>query len=391
MIRTIAISKLRQLCISSCSRRGALVKKNLQCRLFSNGTSISSDDDRQAFLKTMLSNDDVRNSMVYSLTMSPLEGSKFPPLTRRLNDREREQLRISKIQRRQFRSNSAPSVAAGENKSEQRRSNSNAQQREQDRESLLRALGEDQRLHNSMAYSLAMAMELDDLDEKEQLHASTDTMEIDRTVATEQIYGQSPMTDDDLDLDIDDYDYDDNTLSMNSSLSFDSSSNLGLTEFPSMTRSLNDREINQLRNSKAQLVSKCTYPEQRRRQHPLPRTLRDALLPSSEAIVITENKMPFRVLEVNEAWEGLCGYSNAESKGESLGALLGGKETDMCAVTALIHQLFVHGEDATTVLTNYTKSGRKFRNRLSVGPLYNEETNEVSHFVGILKEVSVAA
>ena len=164
------------------------------------------------------------------------------------------------------------------------------------------------------------------------------------------------------------------------------------SSFPSLTRSLSKRESEQLRISKGQLITKCTtYPEQRRRKHPLPRTLQDALLPSSEAIVITETKMPFRVYNVNAAWEGLCGFSYVESKGKSLGALLGGKETDSCAVTALIHQLFVHGEEATTVLTNYTKDGRKFRNRLSVGPLYDEETNEVSHFVGVLKEVSVAA
>ena len=154
---------------------------------------------------------------------------------------------------------------------------------------------------------------------------------------------------------------------------------------------MNERETEQLRRSKNKLLSTSTYPEQRRQHHHLPRTLRDALLPSSEAIVITETATPFRVFDVNCAWEGLCGYSYVESKGKSLGALLGGKETDAYAVTALIHQLFVHGEEATTVLTNYTKEGRKFRNRLSVGPLYDEDSGEVSHFVGVLKEVSVTA
>jgi hypothetical protein len=89
--------------------------------------------------------------------------------------------------------------------------------------------------------------------------------------------------------------------------------------------------------------------------------------------------------------EGLCGYSYAESKGKSLGSLLSGKETDSCSVTALIHQLFVHGEEATTILTNYTKEGRKFRNRLRVGPIYDENTGDVSHFIGVLKEVSVTS
>ena len=354
-------------------------------------------------------NDDFGNSMVYSLAMSSREGSKFPPMMRSLNDREREQLRISQLQRRHFRSNTPLSVAAGE-KRQEHGSDSNAEQRRLYRESLFRALGNAPDLHNSMAYSLAMAMDLDEAgihptepslnneSDKGKHIVSRDQTRNDRMVATKQIYGDyiigdammtSPLVSDNLDLDVEDYD--DDTLSVSSSMSFDSLMNEGSAEFPSMTRDLNDREINQLRISKGQLVSKCTYPEQRRRQHPLPRTLQDALLPSSEAIVITETQMPFRVFKVNEAWEGLCGYSNVESKGKSLGSLLGGKETDTCAVTALIHQLFVHGEEATTVLTNYTKEGRKFRNRLSVGPLYDEETNEVSHFVGVLKEVSVAA
>jgi PAS domain S-box-containing protein len=348
--------------------------------------------------------------MVYTLAMASSDGSKFPPLSRRLNDREREQLRISQMQQRHFRSNSTLAVAVGKNGQEQRRSNINTERRRQDREYLFRAIGEDQEMHGSMAYSLSMAMDLEESDflpltrslknntEKERLGISRDQVRHDRMVATKQLYGHrtigneaaSIMTGDDIDLDVDAYDNDD--LSMAYSLSFASSLDEGSVEFPSLTRSLNERESSQLRISRGQLVSKCTYPEQhRRQQHPLPRTLQDALLPSSEAIVITETKMPFRVFNVNSAWEGLCGYSHVESKGKSLGSLLGGKETDACAVTALIHQLFVHGEEATTVLTNYTKEGRKFRNRLSVGPLYDEETNEVSHFVGVLREVAVAA
>mmetsp|Transcript_23942 Transcript_23942/g.56555 ORF Transcript_23942/g.56555 Transcript_23942/m.56555 type:complete len:405 (+) Transcript_23942:238-1452(+) len=404
MIRSIVLrSKPEKQIVATSFRCSTIVKKVVQRRPFTNDSFIvEDDDDRKAFLKTISSNDEIRNSMVYCLAMSSREGSKFPPMARSLNNREREQLRISRLQRRQFRSNSPLSVAAGEKEKKQEQgSDSNAEERHLYRESLFQAIANDDHLHNSMAYSLAMAMDLDEAvtsqtnrsfnkksDEDEHI-VSGDRTRYDRMVATKQIYGEytieekatSPLASDNLNLDVDDYDFEDDTLSMNSSIS----------GFPSMTRPLNDREINQLRISKSQLVSKCTYPEQRRQKHPLPRTLQDALLPSSEAIVITENKMPFRVFNVNEAWEGLCGYSNSESKGKSLGLLLGGKETDTCAVTALIHQLFVHGEEATTVLTNYTKNGRKFRNRLSVGPLYDEETNEVSHFVGVLKEVSVAA
>lgn len=118
---------------------------------------------------------------------------------------------------------------------------------------------------------------------------------------------------------------------------------------------------------------------------PLPRTMEDALrTPKSRAVVITENKKPFRVVDVNSCWENLCGYSFVESKGKTLGSLLKGPETDSTAATGLIAQL-MNGEEAGTTLTNYTKSGRRFRNRIRVGPLFNGST--VTHFVGVLQEV----
>ena len=343
--------------------------------------------------------------MVYSLAMASLDGSKFPPMSRGLNNREREQLRISKIQQREFRSNSVlVDEAEAIEEDEQHRNKSNAQQRKEDRESLFQTIGKDEEIHNSMAYSLAMAMDPEELDfmpltrslrsnrRKERLSTSSDQIRNDRATATEQLYGDYDIDHDTgdsngIDIDLDD----DDILSVNYTRSFSTLENEVPAHFPPLTRPLKQHESDQLRISKEQLISKKTYPEQHRRQHSLPLTLEDALLPSSEAIVITEAKMPFRVFNVNAAWEGLCGYSYVESKGKSLGSLLSGEETDACAVTALIHQLFVHGEEATTVLTNYTKDGRKFRNRLRVGPLYDKETNEVSHFVGVLKEVSVAA
>lgn len=63
-------------------------------------------------------------------------------------------------------------------------------------------------------------------------------------------------------------------------------------------------------------------------KEPLPKTMSDALRPSRRAIVITENKTPFNVWNVNPAWEELCGYSFLESRGKTLGSLLQGKETD---------------------------------------------------------------
>lgn len=117
---------------------------------------------------------------------------------------------------------------------------------------------------------------------------------------------------------------------------------------------------------------------------PLPKTLQDALRPSRRAIVITEATKPFRVVDVNSAWESLCGHSYVEAKGRTLGDLLQGPETNKQAATALIAQLLL-GEEAGTCLTNYRKDGRPFRNRIRVGPLLDE--SKVTHFIGVLQEV----
>ena len=126
----------------------------------------------------------------------------------------------------------------------------------------------------------------------------------------------------------------------------------------------------------------ATFPH----EQPLPTTLYEASQPDdSRAIVITEACNPFRVVAVNAAWEGLCGYSHQECHGKTL-SIIQGSETDHSAITALLSKL-CHGEEAGTILTNYKKDGAKFHNRLRVGPLKNSE-NKVTHFVGILQEVS---
>ncbi len=119
---------------------------------------------------------------------------------------------------------------------------------------------------------------------------------------------------------------------------------------------------------------------------PIPRTLQEASSPDdSRAIVITEAAMPFRIVSVNTSWENLCGFSQNECKGKTL-RILQGEETDKYATTALMSQL-LKGEEAGILLTNYTKEGRKFHNRLRAGPLRNND-GKVTHFVAVLKEVN---
>ena len=121
---------------------------------------------------------------------------------------------------------------------------------------------------------------------------------------------------------------------------------------------------------------------------PLPKTTNDIdpskLDAETRAIVITDIKSPFRITQVNTAWESLCGYKREECKGKSL-KLLQGPDTDWSAVSALLSQLFA-GEEASVVLTNYAKNGRRFRNLVRVGPVRDEMGKTVS-FVGVLREL----
>lgn len=182
------------------------------------------------------------------------------------------------------------------------------------------------------------------------------------------------------------------------------------SKFPSFTSEPDERMQRQLRLSENQLrhsnVSRSSATSTATTEYqaetpsasasafkldtaPLPRTLSDALHASSRAIVITETKAPFRIVDVNAAWEGLCGYTFTESHGKTLGELLAGSETNKSAGTALIYPLLQGEPEAGAVLTNYTKGGRKFRNRVRVGPLIDEETGQTSYYVGVLQEVSM--
>mmetsp|Transcript_9558 Transcript_9558/g.27250 ORF Transcript_9558/g.27250 Transcript_9558/m.27250 type:complete len:256 (+) Transcript_9558:177-944(+) len=164
--------------------------------------------------------------------------------------------------------------------------------------------------------------------------------------------------------------------------------------FPSFDMELLDDQMKeQLRRSRGQLLSRHNNHDNVRQSHggqiPLPRTLEDAIdeQHSDRALVVTETANPFRIVNVNKAWEGLCGYSYVESKGKTLGDLLQGEETDQSAVTAIMATLN-RGEEAGTVLVNYTKEGRKFHNRLRVGPMMDAEGN-ITHFVGELQETKM--
>lgn len=122
---------------------------------------------------------------------------------------------------------------------------------------------------------------------------------------------------------------------------------------------------------------------------PLPKTFAEIMADplDKRAIVVTETQAPFRVVHVNDTWVGLCGYTQEEAKDQTL-RLIQGPETDVSSLDTILGEL-LKGNEASTVVTNYHKSGRKFVNHLRARPLLDAENN-VTHFVGVLEEMAVA-
>ena len=110
-----------------------------------------------------------------------------------------------------------------------------------------------------------------------------------------------------------------------------------------------------------------------------------ALAPSNEARVITSANDHLHVQHVNEAWTRLCGYTNKEISGKTL-SLIQGDDTDK-KVTKEIIAMLKQGKSTEAILINYDKWGRKFRNLITASPVVSNETGEITHFLGVLKDL----
>jgi PAS domain S-box-containing protein len=142
----------------------------------------------------------------------------------------------------------------------------------------------------------------------------------------------------------------------------------------------------------SELVDKQTLYELQNLTKPLPTTMDEyhaAAEHDSRAMVVTHAEKPFHIVNVNDAWVGLCGYTPEESRNKSLAALLQGPDTNPHDLDQFMKQL-QQGKPAIATITNYTKSGRKFRNRVRAGPIRNDQ-NIVTHFIGVLEEITEAS
>jgi PAS domain S-box-containing protein len=119
------------------------------------------------------------------------------------------------------------------------------------------------------------------------------------------------------------------------------------------------------------------------REMPLPQSLRQALV-DIRPIVVTSASPPFKIINVNSAWENMCGYKRDEAMNKGLGSLLHGSETEFEVAKCMVEKLMKGKKYSEAVLTNYTKEGRKFQNLVRLKPLCD---NGEHCFVGVLREI----
>ena len=136
--------------------------------------------------------------------------------------------------------------------------------------------------------------------------------------------------------------------------------------------------------------AKTQLQELESRKESIPLTMEEVMM-DPRPIVVTSAVSPFSIVEVNDAWIGLCGYEREEAVDRTLGDLLQGPETNPNVARDMVNRL---KEElyAEAVLTNYSKTGRKFDNFVKVAKLSSgvDEENDVSDlFVGVLEEISL--
>jgi PAS domain-containing protein len=109
---------------------------------------------------------------------------------------------------------------------------------------------------------------------------------------------------------------------------------------------------------------KTQLSEQKERVASLPHTMSEASADYCP-IVITSASSLFTVVDVNDAWVGLCEYSREEALHQNLGDLLQGPETDPQVTQHMISRL-KRDDYSEAFVTNYAKSGRKFQSHIYI-------------------------
>lgn len=110
---------------------------------------------------------------------------------------------------------------------------------------------------------------------------------------------------------------------------------------------------------------------------------------SVDGIIITDNSKPDNpTIYVNRGFENLTGYRAQEVIGKNC-RFLQGKENDQPALE-VIREAIKKGENCIVILRNFRKDGSLFWNEFSLSPV-RDKAEKVTHFIGVLKDVTARA
>ena len=110
-------------------------------------------------------------------------------------------------------------------------------------------------------------------------------------------------------------------------------------------------------------------------------------------MVITSSSRPFTIIQVNDRWEKLTGYTRQEVVGNRSCSILQGvksscnnnnDDAESIANRREIDLLMgpvLYQRPSCAMMTNYTKSGRRYRQYLSIYPLSTD--SNISHYFGL--------
>jgi PAS domain S-box-containing protein len=108
---------------------------------------------------------------------------------------------------------------------------------------------------------------------------------------------------------------------------------------------------------------------------------------SYNGIVLVDVRGPHpTVVFTNEGFTRMSGYLSEEVVGRSL-SFLQGPERDQPG-SRTIRSALAAGEPCRVLMGNYRKDGQRYDNDLSIAPVHDERTGEVTHYIGVSSDVT---
>jgi hypothetical protein len=112
----------------------------------------------------------------------------------------------------------------------------------------------------------------------------------------------------------------------------------------------------------------------------IPNTLQTCQKQYDYPMVMTLAVRPYTIVQVNDRWENLTGYTGADVVGKHSCRILQGSDTGRKEIDDLMSPVLFQ-RPSCGMITNYTKNRRRYRSYITLYPLSTDST--VSHYFGL--------